>query len=97
MPAYLIVTREEPIRDAESFAEYQRRTRADRGEFEVIPRVIYGATEALEGDAPDGVVMLEFQSMEQARAWYNSPAYQDALPHRLKSARHRAFIVEGIG
>ncbi len=96
MPAYLIVTREEPVADADSFAEYRRRTREIGGEIALVPRVVYGATEALEGDAPDGVVVLEFENMDEARAWYNSPGYQDALPFRLKSAKHRAFIVEGL-
>ncbi len=96
MPAYVIVIREEAIKDAESFTEYQRRTRENRGDVQLIPRVIYGKTQVLEGEAPDGVVVLEFPSMEEARAWYDSPGYQNALPYRLKSARHRAFIVEGL-
>lgn len=96
MPAYLIVTREEAISDAEAMAEYQRRTREIAGDFALTPRVIYGAVESLEGDRPDGVVMVEFPSVEEARAWYNSDGYQAALPYRLKAARHRAFIVEGL-
>jgi len=96
MPAYIIVLREEAIGDAEAFAAYQSKTRELRGDFQITPRVVYGKTEALEGDAPDGIVVLEFPTMEQARAWYDSPVYQEALPHRLKAARHRAFIVEGF-
>jgi uncharacterized protein (DUF1330 family) len=39
--------------------------------------------------------MLSFPSMEEARAWYESPQYQAALPHRLRGARSRLVIVEG--
>ena len=50
----------------------------------------------LEGDAPDGMVMLKFDSAEQARAWYESPQYQAALPHRIRCGDWKAFIVEGV-
>lgn len=95
MPAYLIVLREEPVVDPAALAEYQRQTREIRSDITLKPLVVYGATQALEGDKPDGVIVLEFASVEDATAWYNNPDYQAALPHRLKAARHRAFIVEG--
>ena len=96
MPAYVIVLREEPVQDPEAFAEYQSRTRKIAPNPTLIPRVIYGQTEGLEGEAPDGMIMLEFPTMEEAKAWYNNPDYQAALPYRLQSARWRAFIVEGL-
>jgi len=96
MPAYLIVLREEPIRDADAYAEYQRRTREMATSHPLIPRVIYGNMTALEGNQPDGVIMLEFPSVAAAEAWYQDPDYQAALPHRLKSSSFRAFIVSGL-
>lgn len=96
MTAYLIVTREEPIRDAEALNEYQSRTRKMTGGHKLTPRVVYGNVAGLEGNAPDGVIVLEFPSVEEAQAWYNDPQYQDALPYRLKSSTYRAFIVEGL-
>lgn len=96
MAAYLIVTREEPVRDPAALAEYQRGTREMNVDIKPKPLVVYGATQALEGDAPDGVVVLEFPTIEEAKAWYNSPGYQAALPNRIKAAKHRAFIVEGF-
>jgi uncharacterized protein (DUF1330 family) len=97
MPAYLIVLRESPIRDAEALAEYQRRSREMTGDFKLKPLIVYGATQALQGAAPDGVVMLEFPNVDEARSWYNSDAYQAILPYRLKSADHRDFIIDGFG
>ena len=96
MPAYLIVMRESPVRDPDAYAEYQRMNREKPSEFKLKPLAVYGATEAFEGEAPDGVIVLEFPTMDEARAWYNSPAYQAALPYRLKAADFRSFIVEGL-
>lgn len=92
----MIFTREEPVRDPEAMAEYQRLTREIAGDYKLKPLVLYGAVEALEGPAPDGVIVLEFPSADAARAWYNSPGYQAALPHRLQAADYRAIIVEGV-
>jgi uncharacterized protein (DUF1330 family) len=33
--------------------------------------------------------------MAAARAWYNSPAYQEARLHRMKGAQYRMLLVEG--
>ncbi len=100
MPAYMIFIREEPVRDAAAIQEYSRLNRENTpkfAEFKLKPLVVYGAVEAVEGPAPDGVIVLEFPSVEHAKGWYNSPAYQEALPHRLRGADYRAIIVEGLG
>lgn len=96
MPAYVIVLRESPVKDPQAYADYQGITRQSPRDPNLIPRVINGSIEALEGDAPDAAIVLEFPTMADARAWYNSPNYQEALPHRLRSADYRTFIVEGI-
>lgn len=96
MPAYIITTRKGPIKDAEAMAEYQRRTRAMGRHPTLTPLVVYGATEVLEGDAPDGTIIMQFPSIEDARAWYNLPAYQEAIPYRQKAADYDMYIVEGL-
>ena len=73
----------------------QRVAAANRGDFPLKPVAMLGAVEGLEGPTPDAVVMLEFPSIEDAKAWYNSPGYQAALPHRLAAAPYRTFIFEG--
>jgi len=62
----------------------------------LTPLVLYGAMESLEGEAPDGVVILQFPTVEDAKTWYHSPGYQAAVPHRKEGANYRAFIVEGL-
>jgi uncharacterized protein (DUF1330 family) len=98
MPAYMILIRDEPVRDEAAMAEYQRMNRQTANEFsaKLTPLVLYGAVEALEGAKPDGVIMLQFPTVEDATAWYNSPAYQAALPYRKKAADYRAFLVQGL-
>ena len=56
----------------------------------------YGPQQTLEGEAPEGVVIVEFPTTEAARAWYDSPAYQAAREHRLKGAEYRFFMIAGI-
>ena len=56
----------------------------------------YGPQQVLEGDAPEGVVIVEFPSTAAARAWYDSPAYQEVAQHRFRGARYRAVLVEGV-
>jgi len=55
-----------------------------------------GKTDTLEGDAPKTIVVISFDSMKDARAWYDSPAYQAIKPIRESAATSRVFLVEGI-
>jgi uncharacterized protein (DUF1330 family) len=50
----------------------------------------------LEGATMESVVILEFPSIEAARAWYDSPAYREARRARHLAADYRAFVVEGV-
>jgi len=56
-----------------------------------------GKTQSLDGDAaPKGIVVIAFDSSEQAHAWYDSPAYAAIRQFRLAAVKGRMFIVEGI-
>ena len=96
MPAYLIALRKAPVKDPDAMAEYQRRTRAMKTKFDMSPRVVYGDIQSLEGNPPDGMILLEFPTIEEARAWYDNPEYQDALPFRQQAADYDMFIVQGL-
>jgi uncharacterized protein (DUF1330 family) len=50
----------------------------------------------VEGDEVDAAVVLEFETVQEAKDWYYSPQYQEALKHRLGTARSRAVIVEKL-
>jgi uncharacterized protein (DUF1330 family) len=55
-----------------------------------------GPAKSLEGEATKRIVMIKFPSLEQAQAWYDSPAYRTIQPIRHRSAKSRVFIVEGL-
>jgi uncharacterized protein (DUF1330 family) len=54
-----------------------------------------GKIAPLEGEAPKGIVVIAFESIEKAQAWYDSPAYREIRPIRHRSAKSRVFILEG--
>ncbi len=95
MTAYVILIRDRMI-DAAEFATYGQKAREARGGHAITPKAFYGRQEVLEGPAVEGAVILEFPTFEEAQAWYNSPAYQEALKHRLAGAEYRVLIVEGV-
>jgi uncharacterized protein (DUF1330 family) len=41
------------------------------------------------GEAPKGLVVIAFDSVEKAREWYDSPAYQAIKPLRQSSTKGR--------
>jgi uncharacterized protein (DUF1330 family) len=95
MTAYVIFIRDS-IKDAEAMAEYSRLAVGARADHKMTPLAFYGPLETLEGPKADGVVIIGFPSMEEARAWYDSPAYQEALPHRLRGAEYRVILAQGL-
>lgn len=95
MAAYAIFIREATKNPAE-MQIYASKAGASLAGHAVKVLAAYGKQEALEGASTDGVVILEFPTMEAAKAWYDSPAYRDAREHRFKGADYRAFLVNGV-
>ena len=56
-----------------------------------------GAVEVLEGDwDPQRLVVLEFESMEHFREWYDSPEYAPLRRLRGEAAATQFAVVEGL-
>jgi uncharacterized protein (DUF1330 family) len=56
-----------------------------------------GDCEVLEGDWLAGrVVILQFPTINAARAWYGSPEYQAIKSVRLAHSRGRVLITDGL-
>jgi uncharacterized protein (DUF1330 family) len=56
-----------------------------------------GKVQTLEGQAPSGyIVVIGFDSLEKARDWYFSPAYEAIKPIRQNSTKSRLLLVEGV-
>lgn len=96
MPAYVILIKNNTI-DADELKTYAKQAAAARGDHQITPLAFYGSMDVLEGDAAEGVALLQFPDMAQARAWYESPAYQDAKQHRVKGANYQVILTEGLG
>ena len=95
MPAYLII--QNRVVDPDEYAAYRERAPAVVQQFGGRYLVRGGAHEVLEGDWDiDRFVVLEFPSMEQARAWYSSAEYQEVAPIRQAASRGRGVLVEGV-
>jgi uncharacterized protein (DUF1330 family) len=96
MSAYFVVFRDE-MKDAAGYAAYGQKAGASFAGHDAKVHVLNGKFTPLEGEAPDGVVIIEFPTVEAAKAWYESPEYQAVLGQRLAATRGRAVIVEGMG
>ena len=95
MTVYLVYVRDR-ITDPEEFRKYEESSGAASAGHPVTPLAFYGAVETLEGAPVDGAVILQFPTLADAKAAYESPLYQEALKHRLKGAEYRVFIVQGL-
>lgn len=94
MSAYVVAIRTKTT-NAEELQEYGRRAPEARlPGMKALAR--YGAFEVLEGPPIEGAVIIEFGSVEEAKAWYNSPKYQEIAKHRFNGAEYQMFIIEGV-
>ncbi|WP_282702864.1 DUF1330 domain-containing protein [Streptomyces sp. CC219B] len=52
--------------------------------------------ETKEGNWPGSVVVITFPGLTEARAWWNSPAYQEIAPLRTRHIEGDIILVEGV-
>jgi uncharacterized protein (DUF1330 family) len=94
MSAYVLV--DVTVTDPAQFEVYGRLAQASIAQYGGRYLVRGGASETLEGDwQPRRLVVLEFSSMAQARAWYDSAEYREARAIRHRCSRGDAILVEG--
>jgi uncharacterized protein (DUF1330 family) len=95
MAAYVV--NELWVSDAERFQTYVVQVPATLTPFGGRYLARSGATEAIEGEPPGRIVILEFPDRAAALAWRGSGAYQAILPIRDASSTSRVYVVEGWG
>lgn len=97
MPAFLIadaVPHDPDAYRASGYLEAAVRTAATHGGRY---RVRGGEMTALEGEWDlRRVVIIEFPTMDDLRAWYDDPEYQAWIPVRQRLTQSRILAVEGI-
>ncbi|WP_328911461.1 DUF1330 domain-containing protein [Streptomyces sp. NBC_00234] len=52
--------------------------------------------EVLEGSWSGAVVMIGFPGIAEARAWWDSPAYQEIAPLRSRHIEGDIILIEGV-
>jgi uncharacterized protein (DUF1330 family) len=95
MPAYVLVEIE--ILDSERYDTYKQLAQAAIGAYDGRYLVRGGKVEALEGNwQPKRLVILEFPSVDKAKAWWNSPEYAAAKELRQRTAKSQMIVAEGL-
>ncbi|MEH0970633.1 DUF1330 domain-containing protein [Micromonospora sp. CPCC 205546] len=95
MPAFALAhLHDTPVN--EDILTYLERIQATLEPFGGRFRVHGAEVEVREGDWPGTVVVIEFPDLDRARAWYDSPAYQEILPLRTRHIPGAALIVDGV-
>jgi len=95
MSAYIVFTRDKTL-DQVELETYATQVKPTLGSFGMKSLAVYGKHEVFEGPAIEGMVIIEFPTMEDATSWYKSPEYQAAREHRFKGAEYRCVLVEGV-
>ena len=95
MSALIIVDIE--VTDPVRYEEYKRLASASIEAHGGRYLVRGGASEVLDGDwTPRRMVVLQFDSVEQAKGWRSSSEYAEAKKVRESCARSNMVVVEGI-
>ena len=95
MPAYIIV--EVSIQNQSEYEDYKKLTPPSLVPFYGKFIVRGGKTETLEGDwNPERIVVLEFPTVEKAKAWWSSEQYAPAKALRNRTAKTRMILVPGF-
>jgi uncharacterized protein (DUF1330 family) len=95
MAAYFIA--QYTVNDKDLYAEYSQGAGPTIGASggELISFDV--AAETIEGEPPGPqTVVLKFDSVEQAKAWYNSADYQKVVGKRLESTTGFALISQSM-
>jgi uncharacterized protein (DUF1330 family) len=95
MAAYIVITKFRTRNQAELDVYAGKRESFLAGHAIKWLAYFSGAFEVVEGPGADSVSILEFSTLAEAKAWYASPAYQEASQHRFRGGDYGIMIVEG--
>jgi uncharacterized protein (DUF1330 family) len=84
------------VHDPETYKQYIETGRPAYERYNAKFLTRGGRTEVLEGTARGRNVIIEFASMEDALACYNSPEYMAARTFRQKASTGEFILVEGV-
>ncbi|MFN8059114.1 MAG: DUF1330 domain-containing protein [Vicinamibacterales bacterium] len=95
MPAYVVVNVD--VTDKERYARYIELAPPTIGKFGGKYIARGGRAETLEGEwTPKRFVVLEFESLERAKAWWASEEYAAPKALRQSASTTNMIVVEGL-
>ena len=95
MPAYVVVEIE--VTDPSKYEAYKHLAPASIKKYGGRYLVRGGGVETLEGNwSPKRFVILQFATMQQAKAWWESHEYREPKLLRQASARTQMICVQGL-
>ncbi|PKL47643.1 MAG: DUF1330 domain-containing protein [Planctomycetes bacterium HGW-Planctomycetes-1] len=96
MSVYMIVEAKEVL-DKQKYGEYISKVPQIIEQFGGKYIVRGGKVSAVEGNwNPARLIIVEFESMDKFKQWWNSPEYRKIAPIREQSAKMNAIVVEGV-
>lgn len=95
MTAYVVITKTR-TRNQSELELYAKYAPAFMAGHPATYLARFGGCEVKEGAAAEGVAIIQFPTFEDAKAWYESPTYQEASQHRFRGGDYNIVIVEGI-
>jgi uncharacterized protein (DUF1330 family) len=95
MPAYIVVDID--VKDSKTYDRYKRLAPATMIPYGGRYLTRGGETAVLEGEwTPKRFVILEFPSLERAKAWWSSAEYAEPKKMRQASARTNMVATDGL-
>ena len=95
MSVYFIV--QEKVHDEEGMAEYGKLAGPTLAGVNVKALAVDDDVQTIEGEWHGSrVVVLEFDTEESFRSWYDSPGYQEAVKLRFAATDSRGALVKGL-
>lgn len=85
------------VTDPAGYEDYRRRVPATIEKYGGRFIARGGTIEVLEGDwQPSRLVIIEFPTADEARAWWNSPEYAAARAIRQATSEGTLLILQGV-
>jgi len=96
MPAYALFNNRQ-VRDPAALESYKQAAAPVVAQYGGTYRVIGGPVERREGEwSPAFPVLIEFPTIEAARAWYDSPEYRPLRERRIGAVDSEAVLIAGL-
>ena len=85
------------VKDSARYHEYARAATEIESRHGGVPLIAADAAEVVDGTWPaERVVVLQFPTLEAARAWYADPDYRELIPLRHEATVSSVLLVEGF-